>query len=279
MSSRYPLGTIMVHLPSVDTIPRLMNVAAPIARSHSAHLVGLHLIPRIPPDVVDPLGGEWLSMQMQRDNQIAEEIGTAFDRAASAEDLAYSWLQLDARDVNATQLAVRTCRNADLVVASQASDDLPSYYRPEDIVLGAGRPVLVVPTAGNFGEIGNNVLIAWNGSREAARAAFDTLPLIQKGAKVQILSVNAGHKEPGHGLVPGDALARTLARHGLNVEAMTSRPDRTSVGGEILNRASDLGSDLIVMGCYGHSRLRETVFGGATQSIVDQMTVPILMSH
>lgn len=269
----------MIHLPTVDVIPRLMNVAVPIARDHSAHIVGLHLIPRIPPDVVDPLGGEWLSMQMERDNQLAEEVGAAFNRAAAAETISNSWLQLDARDVNATQLACRTCRNADLVVTAQASEELPSYYRPEDLVLGAGRPVLVVPTSGNYTDVGHTVLIAWNGSREAARAAFDALPLIQKGAKVHILCVEAGHNEPGKGLVPGDALARTLSRHGLDVENMTSRPDRTSVGGEILNRASDLGADLIVMGCYGHSRLRETVFGGATQSIMDQMTVPILMSH
>jgi len=122
--------------------------------------------------------------------------------------------------------------------------------------------------------------VAWNGTRESARAAFDALPLLAKAKSVKLLWINPSTENGGNGNgMPGSELATALSRHGVKVEAGHSAVRDVGVGDELLSRAADQGTDLLVMGAYGHSRVREYVFGGATRHILQHMTVPVLFSH
>ncbi len=137
------------------------------------------------------------------------------------------------------------------------------------------RPVIALPFAGEFKTLGRRVLVAWNGSREAARATHDALPFLTQADKVMVLSVNATGEEH----IPGADISTHLARHGVGVEIHNRVQGNIGVGDAILNAASDYGADLLVIGAYGHSRLRELVLGGVTRHLLRHMTVPVLMSH
>ena len=139
----------------------------------------------------------------------------------------------------------------------------------------SGRPVLVVPYAGRHEGLGSRVLVAWNASREAARAVHDALPLLTRARSVVVLAVDP----PDEDHIPGADIAAHLAHHGVHVEARHTVAPDIEVGDELLNLISDLGADLLVMGAYGRSRWREAVFGGATRHILAHMTVPVLMAH
>jgi nucleotide-binding universal stress UspA family protein len=142
--------------------------------------------------------------------------------------------------------------------------------------MSAGRPVLMVPYAGRFPDTGKRVLIAWNAGREAARAVTDAMPLLSKAQSVEVVAFGEGGD---HGEVPGADLALFLARHGVKATAARQHAPGVDIGNQILSRAADVNADLIVMGAYGHSRLRELALGGATRSVLDAMTVPVLMAH
>jgi nucleotide-binding universal stress UspA family protein len=149
----------------------------------------------------------------------------------------------------------------------------------EELVLSAGRPVLLIPYAGHFPEVGRRVLVAWNAGREAARAVTDALPLLARASIVQVVAFDPRKGGADHGDIPGADIALLLARHGVKVSIAQQQSKEVDVGNQILSRAADMQSDLIVMGAYGHSRLRELVLGGVTRTLLDTMTVPVLMSH
>jgi nucleotide-binding universal stress UspA family protein len=148
----------------------------------------------------------------------------------------------------------------------------------ERLALGSGRPVLVVPYVGRYPEIGRNVVIAWKAGRESARAVFDALPILEQAEQVQILEIEEGGRRRNV-LAADTSIAATLARHGIKPAVRTSVAGDISIGDEILSRIADMGADLLVMGAYGHSRMRELVFGGVTRHIAGHMTVPTLFSH
>ena len=185
------------------------------------------------------------------------------------------------RESDMTEGVIAMARLHDLVVMQQTDPDaVPSGLRPGEVVLAAGRPVLMVPYAGAFAEIGRRVLVAWNGTREAARALFDAMFLIDGAETVTVLEV-----DPPGGLADGDPELRAshvvaaLTRRGVAARAETLTSGDTPIADVILSAASDAAADLIVMGAWGHSRLREYVMGGASRGILDEMTVPVLMSH
>ncbi|MDE0409223.1 MAG: universal stress protein, partial [Alphaproteobacteria bacterium] len=149
-----------------------------------------------------------------------------------------------------------------------------------DLTMSCGRPVLVVPNSGRFDRPGRHVLVCWNASREATRAVNDAMPLLQRAEKVVVLSVNPHRPSGGdHGEIPSANIALHLARHGVNAEAANTTADGISVADIVLSHVSDRGIDLIVAGAWGHSRMREWAFGGVTESLLRDVTVPALMSH
>ena len=173
-------------------------------------------------------------------------------------------------------------RAADLVILGQRDADEPTAMdTPEDVILACGRPVLVVPHAWRGDRVGEHVLIAWNGSREAARAVYDGLPFMTMASSVTVLSVNLGldHLDGEEGRRLRDDLVRHLERHGINARAELTEPVGVSVSDTVLSRAADVGADLIVMGAYGHSRLRELILGGTTHDMLNRAILPVLMAH
>ncbi|CAM2172281.1 hypothetical protein BLAT2472_20386 [Burkholderia latens] len=184
---------------------------------------------------------------------------------------------------HATEAAILHARHADLLVLGQENpDDRATYVAPhfiEDVVMGTGRPALVVPYAGDVRTLGENVLIGWDGGREAARAMADALPQLARARFVNVETV--ARRPPDPDKTPaGVDVAAYFERHGVRTSFSTTPRERSvSVGATLLNRVSDLHADLLEMGLYSHARMHERVLGGATRTILEAMTVPVLPSH
>ena len=149
----------------------------------------------------------------------------------------------------------------------------------EQVIMGAGRPVIILPATGETGLSLDEVVVGWQGGREAARAAFDAVPLLKAAKKVRIVCASAQKDAAPKGNLPGAGLAETLARHGITAETQTVPTEGYSAGQALLRCADDCGAGLIVIGAYGHSRLTEFIFGGATRFVLSRLNRPVLMSH
>lgn len=181
-----------------------------------------------------------------------------------------------APEVEETLLAA--ARLSDLVVIEQgdpATRKIADRYI-ERLLLGAGRPVLVVPYIQDKPARFGTVTVAWDGSATAARALADSIPFLRAADHVEVVSVGRPDMEAG---IPGEErILRHLARHGVDARCRVL-PSDIAVADTLLDHAADRGSDLLVMGVYGHSRLREAMLGGASRTILRTMTLPVLMSH
>jgi nucleotide-binding universal stress UspA family protein len=187
-----------------------------------------------------------------------------------------------ALDTTLTHVVSMHARYADLVVLGQVNPDEPPYlghHLPEEVVLSSGRPVLVVPYIGALETIGRCVVVAWDASREAARAVSDAMPILEQASSVIVLSINPKSTPLGHGEVPGADIGAHLARHNVKIEVESVVAGEVSVGNALLSHIADRDADMLVMGAYAHSRVRELVLGGATRTILESMTVPVLMAH
>jgi nucleotide-binding universal stress UspA family protein len=274
------LKDLLVHVDNDTACSSRLDVAVWLAATHDAHLTALHAMtwPRLPGYIEMELPGSFLELQRSHMLDRARQAENLFQERARRRGIRGEWRAAEGDVIETVKLHARY---ADLTVVGQgrgvkhASAEL--VLLPEDLVLGVGRPVLIVPRYGTFETVGERVLIAWNGTREATRAVNDALPLLRMAAKVTVLSV-----DPPDGSVPrvpSADIALHLARHGIAAEAASSRSLDIGVGNVLLSRAADLGADLIVMGAYGHSRVREMALGGATRHVLEQLTVPVLMSH
>ena len=256
-----------------------IDVARRLAETHEAHLTGLHPMPRPIPlysDVAVPASVE--SMQRRELQEAADRAAGLFEERTRGTTARTEWRVAEG---NARDVCTIHARYADLTILGQgrdlgeASADLTSL--PADLVLAVGRPILVVPRYGAFPTVGANVLVAWDASREATRAAHDALPLLTRAAKVVVLSIDPeGTADPR---IPGGDIGLHLARHGARVQTAAISGADIAVGDLLLSYAADHAIDLIVMGAYGHTRLREVILGGATRQLLQSMTVPVLMSH
>ena len=178
---------------------------------------------------------------------------------------------------------VRHAHCSDLTVLTQADPSVPGHRLAQDlveqVVLYSARPTLILPYAGRFGTVGTNVMVAWDDSREAARALSDALPLLRLAKHVQIVSWNSTSDDDDNALRARlDALGRWLMWQGVSAD-MRVETTGIDVADAMLSRAANLNTDLIVMGAYGHVRWTERMLGGATRGLLTSMTVPVLMSH
>lgn len=278
------LRDILVHLDtSAESLDRL-HVAAELARRHEAHLVGLHAID---PVLYDPMlygdaAGLGIIVNQSRDEAetAAHKVEESFRERLRADGIVGEWRVGEGRSADMVALHARY---VDLVVLGQRN---PAYPRlsgwgavVEQALFSAGRPVLVVPYAGKFPTVGRNVLVGWNASRESARAVNDALPVIAAADSATVLAIDPRGGLDGHGEQPAADIALHLARHGLKVTAAHTSSGGIDAGDVLLNYAADNGADLLVIGAYGHSRVRELVIGGATRTLLQRMTIPVLMSH
>jgi nucleotide-binding universal stress UspA family protein len=280
-----PLKDILVHLDATPAATVRLDLAATLARRHDAHLTALFVVDIGLPmlAMADPGGGAALAELMEQMRAATLEDGAiaqaAFRERLRRDALRGEWRQ--AEGMLREQVALHA-RYADLAIIGQ---DDPATGVPGsaglagDILFAAGRPVLVVPYAGRFETLGHRILVGWNASREAARAVNDALPLLTAAAGVCVLVANPRGGQDGHGEEPGADIALHLARHGVSVSVEHRAAPDIPDADLLLNHAADMSADLLVVGAYGHSRLREFVLGGVTRSLLTQMTVPVLMSH
>lgn len=276
--------TILVNLLNNKRAESVMPVAASLARRNEAHLIGLFVVP---PLRVYPVSGFEVTSEMFEAHTkfYEEEINrtkAVFERFSEGDGFVSEWCTVGTKNGDGETSLMEMARAVDLVVVSQPEEDIDDYDYTESavrLVMESARPVLFVPYAGKFDEVGKSVMVAWNGSREATRAVFDALPILRDAENVRLLTADPKQDEGEEASFATVPLAETLSRHGVKCESGLTYLGSLGVGDEILARLSDQGSDLLVMGAYGHSRLREFIFGGATKQILTHMTVPVLMSH
>jgi len=271
--------TILVHLDPGRRCATRVEAATCLAVQHEAHLVGLYVqTPFVLPGYLVQAGPELIETQRKAAAEEMARAETTFKQRLST--LSFKNATWRATTDFPVDAVAKQARYADLVVIGQGdlSDDsgTPMDFPPR-LVLTAGRPVLILPYTGSFLTIGTHILIAWNGSREAARAVTDAIPLFRRAQKLTLMAIQPKHGGPYN--ISLDEIGLFLQNHGLHFERTEAPVSDIDVGNELLSRAADLSADLIVMGGYGHSRLREWVLGGATRSLLDSMTVPVLMSH
>ena len=283
------LKDIVVILEAGAASERHLAAAVSLAGAHGAHLVGVSIIEPLDlsgyfsPAVSGYIAVDAMQALEERHREAAtaaaKQDEKAFRDACGRAGISHEWRLVEGE---AADMATLNARYADLVVTGQVDPENPprgGFARlPEELALASGRPVLFVPYAGSFETIGKRVLVAWNRMRESTRAVNDAIPLLAKAEKVTVLSINPVRGEDA-GDLPGADIALHLARHGVKAEASYTVAEDIDAGSVLLSRAADIGADLIVMGCYGHSRTRELILGGATREVLHHMTVPVLMSH
>ncbi len=273
--------TILVHLDAAKSLATRLDLALQVARKFDAHLVGLYALTVVPtPSYAIAEAGELAAANRKASAELEQRARAAWDAAVRRA----GWQKTEWRSSADDALATVTlhARYADLIVVGQKEPGDASGVSGEfahRLPLAAGRPVLFVPYASEKRPVGERVIIAWDAGRESARAVVDALPFLAAAREVKIATFNAGRAGDRHGEAPGADVGLFLARHDVKVSVARFQSENRDIGNQLLSRAADLGSDLIVMGAYGHSRLAELVLGGATRTILESMTVPVLMSH
>ncbi|HKX11381.1 MAG TPA: universal stress protein [Stellaceae bacterium] len=279
---------ILVTLAGATASESGIGLAVELARAHGAHLVGLSVLEPLDLSAYYAPDSGFTSVQIIQEIEekhrdtvkaAAVKVEATFRAACSRAGISHEWRLAEG---NAAEVGVLHAHYADLAITSQIDPGKPlpgGWARlPEQLALASGRPVLILPYAGRFETAGRRVLVAWSRTRESARAINDALPILERASHVTVLSINPRRGEEANDL-PGADIALHLARHGVKAEAASTVAEDIDVGNALLSRAADLGVDLIVMGCYGHSRMRELILGGATREVLRHMTVPVLMSH
>lgn len=272
------LKDILVHVDNDKGNAARVNAALQLSLEHQAHLTGLFVIPEffIPTYAEVQIPAEVFEAQDKATRQEAGQAEAVFRDLVKPSGVAFEWHCV--KGYPDRELIAHSAFT-DLVIISQAEQRsrFGEGSELEDLVLlGAARPVLLIPYIGAPAAIGKRVLVAWNNSREAVRAVNGAMPLLQRAEKVTVLAVNP---PTGSGDIPTADICKHLARHGVNTEASQTVAKDIEVGDVLLSRVSDDNIDLLVMGAYGHTRLRETVLGGVSRDILAHMTVPVLMSH
>lgn len=275
--------TILVHVDQSKHAAARIKIAAEIAVTENAHLIGAAMtgLSRfVYQDSAIDLTRTIVANHMDSLTQRANQALAEFDSIAKQVGvLSYEKRRVDDDPEGGLSLQARY---SDLVVVSQTDPDEPVSKvisdLPEYVMLNCARPVLVVPFAGRFDHIGDEALIAWDGSMEATRAVTNAIPLLRRAKNVTVALFNPSTQSDIHGEQPGADIALYLARHGIKVDVVELRTN-IDVGNALLSLAADMRSDLIVMGGYGHTRFRELLLGGATMIVLKTMTAPVLMSH
>ncbi len=283
-----PFKTIMVLLNDSSRTEQLLDAASALARQFDAHLVGLYILPtaKIYADV--GLVATPMVFEGYRDlfkSKLAE-VRKKFEARAKQDGLKAEWRTVNSIFPEIAESAIAHSRSAELVVTSQI-DYGPDGSIEQDfvvrLVMESGRPVLIIPRKGSFAPRGEGIaeraMVGINGTKESTRAMFDALPLLRLVKETRLVWVDPYKESEAAGSVPGAEEAAVLARHGIKAVAEPMMTDGYNAGEALLMRASDLGADLLVMGAYAHSRMREFVFGGATRHVLEHMTIPVLMSH
>ena len=275
--------TILVSLNDVPRTEAMIDAAALIAKTYDAHLIGCYVIPavKIYPEVgfAAPTAVDDTRQQYFKTNIAV--VKERFERQLRQDGLRGEWRTVDSLYSEVAPSLMEHGRTADLIMVSQIAEnpvaDIESEL-VENVIMESGRPVLIIPQKGALVEV-KSVVAGFNATREATRALFDGLPLLRSAKDVRVVWVDPYRERSLSGEMPGAEAAEALARHGVKATAEGLAAGDSNAGEALLKHVNDLGAELLVMGAYAHSRMREYIFGGATRHVLAHANVPVLMSH
>lgn len=276
-------ASVMVHVDRSERAVHRLELAVRYAKAHRARLIGVYASFAPSPSWFYMMEGaaSFLEEDRGRRDRVRDVVHARFREMTQSLSTEVEWRAVEGDPV---ALVLREAREADLLIVGQRDPDDPESFVAADfvetLILESGRPVLVVPYAGQFAGVAQRVLVAWSGGRESARALHDALPLMQDAA-VHVLQMTSERPQHWGEETTVGQVSRALKAHGIEsaVEEAPGMGSDVAIGEMLLSSAADLNADLIVMGAYGHSRLRELVLGGVTRTLLNTMTVPVLMSH
>jgi nucleotide-binding universal stress UspA family protein len=272
---------MVVNLGGSGTRDVAADYAISMAKAYEAHVVGVAFIyePVIPGSLLGGIPTDLIEVQREENAKAAKTAVAHFEAAARNGGVSAESRLLDASIAGASDLFGRIARRFDIAVVGQAQGEqgVSEELLIEGALFGSGRPVIVVPEIQSQPIKLDNVMICWDGSRPAARAIADAIPLLQRANAIEIVVVTGERDKSGE--ITGANMKRHLARHSIDADIKRIAAGNVDVQTAILAHAADSGADFIVMGGYGHSRLREFILGGVTRSILKSMPVPVLMSH
>ena len=276
-----PFKTILAIVQGTDDVQHVTECATALATRFGAHLIGLHS-EALPIPYTSTIGfpeAEFIQASTEFNAERSRRLERIFKDHTATAGLSAEWRSLESFTGDSAQSGVASARSADLVVAAQIDSGSGAGDTPDldALLYDAGRPVLVTPRGGPSVSSFSKVLVSWNGSREAARAAFDALPFIIEADSTEILVIDPPDNPEAE--EAGAAIAAALARHGAKVSVHMENSNGSSVDTVIRNRVSETGADLLVMGAYSHSWLRQLLFGGVTRTVLQSMPVAAFLSR
>jgi len=274
------LKDVVVNLSGRAPLDFAADYATSIAATFGAHVTGIAFLyePVIPDGTLGGVPVDLIELQREENSKIARDAISRFEAGVKKAGVASETRQLDATFGGAATLFARVAQGFDVSVVAQAQREQGAT--DELIIEGAlfesGRPVIVVPYIQKSGLTLERVLACWDGGRTAARAIADAMPFLERAKAVDLVIVAEERKNDE---ITGVRMSEHLTRHGVAVSVKRIAKGDLAVQDVILSYAADSGADFMVMGGYGHSRLREFILGGVTRGILNSMTVPVLMSH
>ncbi len=273
---------ILVHFDSTPASGVRLRLGLTLARRFGARICGVHVVPDpdVPPYFKPSAVKHIADIYRKNAHEAAVRAEAKFRAATKKFDVVTAWESFGG---DMAQLLAERARFSDLLLVGQFDSENPptisAFSLPEKVVIDAGTPILVVPTRGAHDEVGRHILITWDGSREAARAVRDAMPLLQASEHVSLLSIDPDNQ--GHLHLPANiaSLQGHLALHGVSTEHAEAASGGAGTTEVLLAQATAIGADLLVMGAYGHPRFLEFMLGGTTQTLLEKTPIPILMSH
>jgi nucleotide-binding universal stress UspA family protein len=275
--------TILAIVQNEADAERVVGCAAELASRHEGYLIGLHA-EALPITYTSSIGfpdAEFLQTSAGINKERSEKLAAVITKHTESAGIQAEWRSFESFSGDSAVSGVASARCVDLVVAAQANPGADSGGSAdiETLLFDAGRPVLVVPHSGICLSSYRRVLVAWDGSRPAARAVFDALPFIIEANDTEILMIDPPETRSQGEPEAGEDIADALARHGANVRVHTEKSGGLSTDVAIQNRAAATGADLLVLGAYSHSWLREFLFGGVTRSVLQSMPITAFLSR
>jgi nucleotide-binding universal stress UspA family protein len=275
--------TVLVSLNEIDRAASLLQFTASLANDYNAHVIGLYVIPAPIVYAAGPYAmPEVVDIMTQYFVDRSKTMRGTFDTEMARNGLSFNWLEVKSILPQVSSTVGEVGRIADIVIVSEIDSNQAIGVETDfvaNVIMGVGAPVLILPRNAEARLNVDQIICGYNGSREGSRAIRDALPLLKKANDVRLVWVDPTAVPDLSGPLPGAEMAGSLGRHGVKVTAEAMPTSGIDPAEALLMRARDFGAGLIVMGAYGHSRLREFVLGGATRNALRNMSIPIFMSH
>jgi nucleotide-binding universal stress UspA family protein len=272
------IKTILLHLNNDPQLESRIEIALNLAARHDAHIKALFTIAQVtvPTSFMGYVPPEFIEQSKIAEKKEAEDAKAKLEKLSAA---AGRQIEVIIEEGYAPDLISAYAVAVDLIIIGQgdpeADNKAQSQYIADELVVSSPRPVLVIPFVGNYENFGKHIIVAWNNSRESSRALHEALPFLTEAEKVTLLSVNANDVDS----FETEHVLAHLKRHGINANFKAGIWPDLKVGDALLDALVDHGADMLVMGAYGHSRIREMILGGATENILAHMTAPVLFAH